>query len=299
MKLAYVFPGQGSQRVGMGLDLYASSPRAKAVFDEADSVLGTSLSRLCFEGPEDVLCQTVNAQPAILTTSIAYLRSSRGLESGDYSRPAFVAGHSLGEYTALIAAGSLDFAQALKLARERGRLMQEAGERAPGGMLAILGLDEETVREVCLQGGVEIANINSPGQVVVSGARGLLPAVAELAKARGARRAIPLDVSGAFHSALMQPASEGTARAISQVELRDPVIPIIGNTTALPLVTAEEVRRELCGQVCSCVQWQRSVEYMVGAGVTTFIEIGLGQTLAGLIKRISPTVQVLTVKDVS
>jgi [acyl-carrier-protein] S-malonyltransferase len=290
---AYVFPGQGSQWVGMARDLHARSLRAREVFDEADSTLGFSLSRLCFEGPDDVLRQTVNAQPAILTVSTACLRS------GEFPResagvPAFVAGHSLGEYTALVAAGVLTFGDALRLARERGLLMQEAGEKHRGGMLAIIGLDQTVVRDVCDTCGTQIANINCPGQIVVSGSTGPLAEAAELAKARGAQRVVPLQVSGAFHSRLMESAAQGMALATSGLVFRDATVPIVANTTALPITDGSAVRSELLEQLLNCVQWQKSVEYMIGQGVTTFIEIGPGQVLTGLIKRINRDVTAMS-----
>jgi [acyl-carrier-protein] S-malonyltransferase len=290
-KVAYVFPGQGSQWVGMARELYSSSPRAKAIFEEADSVLGFPLSQLCFEGPEEVLRQTANAQPAILTISIAYLRDTQQLQES----PAFVAGHSLGEYTALVAAQVLDFAAAVYLARERGRLMQEAGEREPGGMAAIIGLDKDPIKEICQQSGTHIANINSPMQIAISGSSKALAQAVELAKAKGARRVVPLQVSGAFHTPLMQPAMQEMSQVISKLTFRDPFIPIVANTTAQPVTTAEAIKAELLDQLCHCVQWQRSVEYMIDMGVSTFIEIGPGQVLTGLIKRINKEVQTLNI----
>ena len=297
-RLAYVFPGQGSQRIGMGLDLYHNFPTAREVFEEADEALGFPLSRLCFEGPEEELAQTVNAQPAILTASIAYLKAASRV-AGQIICPAFMAGHSLGEYTALVAAQVLDFADALRLTRERGRLMQEAGVRVPGGMAAILGLDEVSVEQVCQETGAEIANLNSPGQIVVSGTREAMVRAMDLARAMGARRAMPLNVSGAFHSQLMQPAAEGMTNVLSEMEFRHPSTPVVVNSTAQPATTADEVKEELLRQLCHCVQWQRSVEYMVDAGVCTFIEIGPGQVLSGLIKRISDESQILNVEDAS
>jgi len=294
MKVAYVFPGQGSQWVGMGRDLYQGFDLAKAVFEQADEALGFPLSRLCFDGPEDELLQTINAQPAIVTVSFACLEAIRGSSSLE---PAFVAGHSLGEYTALAAAGVLDFATTVYLARERGRLMHEAGQITPGGMAAIIGLDEPALAEVCTETGARIANINCRGQIVISGAEDNLIQAMELAKARGAHRVIQLPVSGAFHTQLMQPAVDGMAEIIAKLSFNQPVVPIIGNTTAQPLTTAELVEEELLRQLCNCVQWQRSVEYMVGDGVSTFIELGPGRVLAGLIKRIDRDVNIVNIGD--
>ena len=294
-KIAHVFPGQGSQSVGMGHKLYQSSPKAKEVFQEADEALQFSLSRLCFEGPEDELRQTINAQPAIMTVSIACLRAAS--EVNHTVSPSFVAGHSLGEYTALVAANVLGFTDAIRLVRERGRLMQKAGEIKPGGMAAVIGLDEAVLREICRESGAEIANFNCSVQIVISGSKEALARAMELAKARDARRVILLQVSGAFHSTLMQPTIAGLSEAISQINFRTPEIPIVVNSTAQPVTTAEGVKEELLRQLCNCVQWQPSVEYMVGEGISTFIEIGPGQVLSGLIKRISDKVRVLNMSD--
>ena len=299
VKVAYVFPGQGSQKVGMGRDLYESFDSAKTVFKQADEVLGIPLSRLCFEGPEDELRQTINAQPALVTVSFACLKAasdvagSRGLPA-----PAFVAGHSLGEYTALAAAEVIDFGTAVYLSRERGRLMYEAGLKEPGGMVAVMGLDEASLVGVCEETGARLANINCPGQLVISGAKENLAKAADLAKARGAYRTMPLAVSGAFHTSLMQSAVDGMAEIIATLSFRQSVVPIIANTTAQPVTTVEEVKAELLRQLCNGIQWQRSVEYMITDGVTTFIEIGPGKVLAGLIKRINGSVETLNIGDV-
>jgi [acyl-carrier-protein] S-malonyltransferase len=294
MKTAYVFPGQGSQAVGMGLDLYQSYEAARAVFERADRALGFPISKLCFEGPEEELVKTVNAQPAIVTVSFACLEAARSLNSG-LPPASFVAGHSLGEYTALAAAEVLDFDHTVYLARERGRLMHQTGQITPGGMAAIIGLDGGPLAEVCRQSGARIANINCPGQIVISGTKGNLAQAVEMVKEKGAHRAIPLQVSGAFHTPLMQPAVDGMAEIMAKLSFNDPAIPIIGNTTAKPLTTAGAVKDELLNQLCNCVQWQRSIEYMINNGVSNFIEIGPGRVLAGLIRRIDRNVNIINI----
>ena len=297
-KAGWVFPGQGSQWVGMGRDLCNSFDSARTVFDQADDALGFPLSRLCFEGPEDELRQTINAQPALVTASFACLQAARDISgSNSLPAPAFMAGHSLGEYTALAVAGVFDFATAVRLARERGRLMHEAGQAHPGSMAAIIGLDEAPLAEVCQQTDTCIANINSPGQIVISGATENIAQAMDIAKARGASRAIPLQVSGAFHSPLMQSAVDGMTGFMSSLSFQEPSIPVIGNTTGKPLTTAESVKSELLNQLCNPVQWQRSIEYMVNNGVTTFIEIGPGKVLTGLIKRINKEVETINLGD--
>lgn len=296
VKVAYIFPGQGSQWVGMGRDLYDNFTSARAIFDQADKVLGFPLSRLCFEGPEDELQLTINTQPAIVTVSYACLQAST--EGTSLPPPTFVAGHSLGEYTALAAAKVLDFATTVYLARQRGRLMYEAGLKQAGGMVAIIGLDEAALLQVCQETDTCIANFNCPGQLAISGAKENLPRAADLAKARGASRAIPLAVSGAFHSPLMQPAVDGLSAIIPTLNFQKPTVPIIANTTAQPLTTAEQVKTELITQLCHCVQWQRSIEYMVANGVSTFLEIGPGKVLTGLIRRINKNVTIQNIGDV-
>src|SRR4030043_705025 len=298
-KVAYVFPGQGSQSAGMGLDLYNSYPSAREVFDEADSSLGFSLPRLCFEGPEEELTKTQNVQPAILVVSIASLRALQAARRDSLPAPAFVAGHSLGEYTALVAAGALGLAEAVLLVRERGRLMYEAGLKHPGSMLAVIGLDEETVNDICLQSGAEVSNVNCPGQIVISGAAPALAEASRLAKTRGARVLIPLKVSGAFHSALMEPVIVEFSKVVSVVHFKLPAIPVISNVTARPLTDVYSISQELVKQLRNCIRWQGSVEYMMHNGVTTFYEIGRGRVLSGLIRRINSGLQTFNVSGAS
>lgn len=317
-QVAFLFPGQGSQAVGMGADVYASSTAAKYVFDTVDSAPGFSLRRLCFEGPEETLRQTVNAQPAIVTVSLALLAAfQEALAASDASTvtgtpsswsspltPAFTAGHSVGEYAALVASGAFDMQDAVSLVRERGRLMHHEGTVCVGGMAAVIGMDAETLQEVCEQatqeitstlvspthsgqGKVAIANYNAPGQIVISGEQQALARASELAKERGAKRVIPLSVSGAFHSPVMEPAASGLAQALRAVTMHDITIPVIGNINATPLTTTNAIREELEHQIANSVQWTRTIEYMIGAGVTTFIEIGPGQALTGMVKRIA------------
>ncbi|MBU2608084.1 MAG: ACP S-malonyltransferase [Chloroflexi bacterium] len=297
-KVAYVFPGQGSQWVGMGRDLYEQFDAAKIVFDEADDAVGFALSQLCFEGPEDELRQTINAQPAIVAASLACLRVVEELDDSQrLLPPTYVAGHSLGEYTALAAAGVLDIASAIYLASERGRLMHEAGLKQPGGMVAVIGADEALVAEACEETGTQIANINCSGQLVISGAKDKLAETVDLLKSRGVSRTIPLQVSGAFHTPLMQPAADGLAEVIKSLSFNQPLIPIIANTTAEPLTTAEAIEEELLRQLCNCVRWQQSVKYMISNGVSTFIEIGPGKVLTGLIKRIDRAANISNIGD--
>ncbi|MFC1967773.1 ACP S-malonyltransferase [Chloroflexota bacterium] len=297
-KVVYVFPGQGSQWAGMGSDLYRSSSSAREVFEETDEALSFPLSRLCFEGPEEELRQTINAQPAILMVSLACLKAALDMgRLNGMTPPAFVAGHSLGEYTALVAADVLNLSEAVRLVRERGRLMQEAGAARPGGMVAIIGMNQASLEEICRETGVQIANINCPEQLVISGPKESLTPAIEMAKERGARRTIPLPVNGSFHSSSMAPTVDGMAEAISTLHFNNPSIPVVANSTALPLTTAEGVKAELLEQLCHCVQWQRSIEHMVEAGGSAFIEIGPGQVLTGLIKRINKNVQTLNIGD--
>ena len=296
--ISYLFPGQGSQAVGMGREIYQEFPAARAVFDRADEVLGFPLSRLCFEGPEEELRQTVNAQPAILTASIATMQAIAEA-GGEPSRlgPRFVAGHSLGEYTALVAAEALSFEDAVLLVRERGRLMWEAGQVREGGMAAIIGLDDSSVEQLCQQTGAEIANINCDGQIVISGEKEALVRAIDLARALGARRAVPLAVSGAFHSSLMRPALPGMVAALGRAVLKPPAVPVVANCTGEPLYEEAAIRQELAEQLYTCVRWSKSVKHMADHGVDTFLEIGPGNVLTSLVKRIAANAQAVSVES--
>ena len=297
--VAWVFPGQGSQAVGMGRDLAARYPEAAALYAEADAALGFSLSNLCWEGPEDLLTRTDNAQPAILVTSIAHLTVLKahfpevlGLE-----KPAFVAGHSLGEYTALVAAGALGFAEAVRLVRERGRLMNEAGQ-GTSGMVAVIGGDDALLEELCAETGAEMANYNSPGQTAISGTKEALARFSEAAKAKGVKRVIPLSVSAAFHSSLMRPMAEELGKAIGKIEFQDASVPVVSNVTAKPLTSATEIVNELILQTYSPVRWVEITRTMAAGGVTRFVEIGPGKVLTGLIKRIEKEAELVNSEDV-
>ena len=319
-EVAFLFPGQGSQAAGMGADIFETSPAARRVFESADEALGIALSDLCFHGPDDVLRETINAQPAIVTVSLALLaalQASLNEHTSSWSSPlvpSYTAGHSVGEYAALVASGALQLKDAVRLVRERGRLMHYEGTVCPGGMAAVIGMEEGPLEEVCQeataqavvnlprdahpgQGRVSIANFNAPGQIVISGEQAALSVAMELAKARGAKRVIPLAVSGAFHSPVMQPAAVGLAQAIEQTEVHDASIPIIGNMHAKPLTKAQEIREELAQQIAAPVQWTRTIEYLAGAGVTIFLEIGPGQALTGMVKRIAKGVTTLNISS--
>lgn len=271
----------------MGRDIYDAVPEAQAIFDRADAALGIPLTRMCFEGPEEELRQTINQQPAILTVSIAYLHAARGRNALVDCVPAFVAGSSLGEYSALVAAGALGFEDGVRLVRERGRLMHAAGEINPGTLAAVMGLAEIDLAAVCEEAGAEICNLNGAGQIVIGGARQAVINAMDLARARGAAKVVPLSVSGAFHSSLMRPAAEGLQMAIEQAHVRDAQIPVVANVTAAPIATTEQISDELIRQLSTAVQWERSVQLMAKLGVTSFVEIGPGRVLSGLIRRIA------------
>lgn len=284
--LAIIFPGQGSHQAGAGRDLFDAYPLAREVFQRAEEALGFPLTKVCFEGPEELLRDTTNAQPAILATSLACLAAA--LESGALQRqPAFVAGHSLGEFSALVAAGALRLEDAVSLVAVRGRLMGEAARRRPGTMTALIGLNGEALEEVCRDSGVEPCNFNSPSQVVVGGSMAAVKQATRLAKERGGR-ALPLNVAGAFHTSLMAPAAEEFAVAVDACPIADPSLPVIANMSAEPLTSAAAVRDELRGQIIRPVLWHQSVMKMASEGVTMFVEVGPGRVLSGLIKRAGP-----------
>jgi [acyl-carrier-protein] S-malonyltransferase len=297
-RAAWIFPGQGSQEAGMGRDLYEGHPAARALYNGADAVLGRSISRLCFDGPAEELGKTLNAQPAIYVTSLACLEVARatGALAGD---PAFMSGHSLGEYSALTASGAITFEDGLRLVEARGRLTQAAADAMPGAMAAILGLDEPATAAVCAETGAELCNINSPGQLVIGGSRDAVERACKLAVERGARRAIPLDVGGAFHTSLMQPAVAPMTDALAATPVLPPRVPVITNDTALPVTDPNEIRRELAYQLTHPVRWVQCVEYMAAQGVTEFVEIGPGKVLSGLVKRIATGAQVRNVSGMA
>ena len=281
----------------MGKDLYDEFPAARELYDRADEILGIPLSRICFEGPEEELQQTQNTQPAIAVTSLALLRVATDLNPDLLERPAFVAGHSLGEYPALVAAGALAFDDAVRLLRTRGELMAAAGEARPGTMAAVIGLDQSECEDVCRESGAEICTINAPGQIVIGGARDSVVRALDYAQARGAKKVIPLSVSGAFHSSLMRSAAEGMVNPVATTSFSELQVPVVANCTATAINDITIVRNELVDQVHRPVQWARTVEFLGEQGVDTFVEFGPGRVLSGIIKRMLRRSTCITVNN--
>ncbi|REK76472.1 ACP S-malonyltransferase [Paenibacillus paeoniae] len=299
-KTAFVFPGQGAQAVGMGKDAYDAFESVRDIFQSADGALGLELTNLIFEGPEEALKQTANTQPALLTVSVAYLKLLE--ESG--LKADYVAGHSLGEYSALVAAGVLSFEDAVRTVRARGLFMEQAVPSGQGAMAAVLGAERDALASLCATitaegSAVELANVNCPAQIVVSGTAQGVQAVVERGKDAGAKRVIPLEVSGPFHSSLMKPAAQQLAAALADVAFADAAIPVIANVTAREVTDAASIRELLVEQVYSPVLWEDSVRYLIDQGVDTFVEIGSGTVLAGLIKKIDRSVRVISVNNIS
>ncbi|MBS4172482.1 ACP S-malonyltransferase [Bacillus sp. FJAT-49736] len=297
-KIAYVFPGQGSQTVGMGKSVAEANQKAGEMFELADNRLGYSLSNIIFDGPIETLTLTTNAQPALLTTSIALLQC---LENSGI-KPDYTAGHSLGEYTALVAAGAISFEDAVYAVHKRGEYMEEAVPNGEGTMAAVLGLDRQVLKELTEEitangNSVQLANLNCPGQIVISGTVRGVEEAGKLAKEKGAKRVLPLQVSGPFHSELMKPAAEKFINVLNEIKIDDAKIPVIANVTAEPMNNASEIKEKLIEQLYSPVLWEDSVQKMIDLGVDTFIEIGPGKVLSGLIKKINKEVRIYSIQD--
>ena len=295
-KVAFVFPGQGSQSVGMGKSLYEASVVAKEIFDKADEVLGRSISKMCFEGPEEDLKQTINTQPAILVTSIAALEALK--EKTDV-KPDYVAGHSLGEYGAYYAAGVLDFSTAMKLIDKRAKEMNAAAESTKGSMTAVIGMSKEAILDTIekIDGMVSVANYNSPAQIVITGEADAVAKANDALKEAGAKRVIPLPVSGGFHSMLMEEASVKFSEILDDCDIKDAQIPVFTNVDAEPTTAAIRFKAKMTAQIYSSVMWTQTVEKMAADGVDTIVEIGPGKVLAGLVKKTNPAINVLNVFD--
>jgi len=293
-KIAFVFPGQGVQYVGMGRDIYENFKEVRSMFEKTNDILKLNLTRLCFEGPPDMLKLTSICQPAILVVSLATLNALK-LLCPDIS-PRVVAGLSLGEYTALVASGAIGFEDAVRLVKKRGEFMEEAANINPGQMASILGLGQEVVEEICKETGVEIANLNCPGQIVISGKRETITRAIELAKEKGAKRTILLEVSGPFHSSLMSPASKKLMYELNRIEIRVPQVPVVSNFTAYFENAPEEIRTNLVNQINHATRWENSVRLIIDSGVTSFLEIGPGKVLSGLINRIDNSLNIYNIE---
>lgn len=297
---AWLFPGQGAQQIGMSLDFAAEDPDVRALFSEADQILKSSLTSLIESGPEDELVRTANTQPAVFVASLAALKAATSHSQAlELSRPRFVAGHSLGEYSAVVASGSLSFADGLKLVQERARLMQEASEETPGTLAALLGASLDQAKALCEATGCEVCNINAPGQIVIGGPVEAVAAAVDAAREHGIKRAMPLKVGGAFHTSLMSPAARGLQFYLDHLEIDEPQVPVVANGSAETLTTPEALRAELTFQLDHPVLWQDGVQKMAADGVTRFIEFGPGAVLTGMVKRIAPEAQTLNVSSLA
>ena len=298
MLVSTVFPGQGSQVVGMGKDLSDNFTLAKQIFQEADDTLGYKLSDLMFNGPDKDLEDTSCSQPAIMAVSVACWKVLNQAMGDMKLKVQCSAGHSLGEYTSLVISGVISYSDGLRLVQERGRLMHDASVVRPGSMDAVIGLNEQEVETVCRQSGAEMANINSNDQIVISGDSEHVAEAVQIASDMGARKVITLPVSGAFHSSLMEYASDGLSKILDEIDFNDSEVPIIANSTGLPVKSADEIKEELLKGLCSCVQWKDSIQYMVNSGVSNFIEFGPSRVLSSLIKRINKEVTVESISSV-
>lgn len=290
-----IFPGQGAQYPGMGKDLYNNYGQSKEVFEQANRALGFDLAKLCFEGPAEELLKTENCQPAILTVSIAAFKAFR--QQNKRFEPRVMLGLSLGEYSALVAAGAVAFGDAVRLVRLRGQFMEEAAKQFPGKMVSVMGVDEEAAEKIAAEAGCEVANLNCPGQVVLSGSSESIEKAIEISKQKGAARTVLLNVSGAFHSSLMSQAGQRLKEEISKISFFEPEFPVISNVYATPELKPEEIKENLIDQVSCSTRWEESIRYIVAKKVNTFLEIGPGKVLKGLLKRIDPALLVYNIEN--